>query len=1162
MAGQSGFSEPTLPERQALTTVLRFLKKKNLKDTEEMLRKELGVHSDAELDEFNSLGGMQHSRETEPSKYDESYSSPLPILASRPPPLTKATNWPAPLASTPRSHQSNGSLPVPMAAAASPQSPPSSSPSSHYAGTVGINKGIPHSTDEGMEECAKSSLLLGRPYPPILALPATSGGTSGSMLSVPPFLYQLAASCHPYQAGLVPTAATSASALTHHPSMIASVCTLRPSGLVSTSAFPFANPMGATYGVLIGTSSKKSPPPAVEDNEASPATTSSPLPTVARSPKVDAPVVSSTQPHLHDGSVPRPFTLKGSAQVLAAIPPEEYTPALVELKQFAEEFKTRRIRLGYTQGAVGQSLADRGYSNFAQSTISRFEQLQLSPTNAAAIKQILEKWLQEAESPLSSIGTCVGGDAEGANGCRKRKKRAVFTPQTKALLEDHFALNPRPNRTTIEMLSGKLDLLPEEIRVWFCNKRQKAKQSGSDDGANATTPSSNGSNGRWGSGKVWSTSSVGSVGSRSASPFQVGCVDARCSGGSPSPKTSFTIEELSKSSVMTTPSGSSGTPSPSLSSPPLVFSPYDVSPTLAAVASSSQSLLDFVEKSLDLYRPELSLLVYPVFVHLYLDLVMGGLSDAAQHFFAKFQGKQETIYDDELTRLRSTTTPQQLVRSELFESFKKNKFTVRMCKDSLQCLVKHLQVHQHTLILNIINQYLNLDVFDGTPRTHIDIRKTLGAMDGEASSTANKAKILYGIPKDPDIIAALAELEEEENEVVAEDDKPKKKKLKKETLAGKKGKLSSAPNAPPVTRVPMPPLRDCEQAAKFVAFKESAKCITLGPTNLPSVCFYTILNSFGSLTAVSIADNSALLAGSFSDSIVRIWTLTPKKLCPLKQPNQLQQVTFAAEDVLERILDTSCSMEIQQLVGHSGPVYSTSFNPDNTFLVSGSEDGTVRLWSLQTFTALVCFKGHNYPVWSVEFSPYGFYFISASHDRTVRLWSTDHNQPLRILAGHLSDVDCCKFHPNGNYVASGSSDRSVRIWDIVTGMCVRVFTGHKGSIQALAFSPDGRFLASSGTDHRILIWSVGTALQVCELRGHMDAVYQLAFSRDGNVLASGGLDNCVKLWDTAGLEEEGIKLAQTSQECLLGSYATKQTSVHCLHFTRKNLLLASGPYNS
>ncbi len=46
------------------------------------------------------------------------------------------------------------------------------------------------------------------------------------------------------------------------------------------------------------------------------------------------------------------------------------------------------------------------------------------------------------------------------------------------------------------------------------------------------------------------------------------------------------------------------------------------------------------------------------------------------------------------------------------------------------------------------------------------------------------------------------------------------------------------------------------------------------------------------------------------------------------------------EDVMERIVDPSSSSDVRQLTGHSGPVYSTSFNPDNTFLLSGSEDGT------------------------------------------------------------------------------------------------------------------------------------------------------------------------------------------------------------------------------
>ena len=371
-------------------------------------------------------------------------------------------------------------------------------------------------------------------------------------------------------------------------------------------AYPF-NPMtaAAPYSVLVEATTslaEKSPPSAddVGDDgaESPPAATASrrlpfpPSSAVERSPspnvpspkKVEAPVVSSTQPYF---SIARPGSLRGSSQVLASIPQEEYTQAFSELRQFAEEFKTRRIRLGYTQGAVGQSLADRGYSNFAQSTISRFEQLQLSPTNAAAIKQILEKWLHEAESPLSSPSEGVvvggaGGDVSIVGGCRKRKKRAVFTPQTKVTLEDHFAYNPRPNRATIEMLSGKLGLLPEEIRVWFCNKRQKTKQQDSFDHCGSSA-----SGGNWYSKKVWSTSS--SVGSGSTSPSQMSCSDGR-SGNSPSPKTNFTIEELSKSSIVSTPV--SGTLSPSLSSS------FNISPTSVTSLGAFSSLPFFVPKFL------------------------------------------------------------------------------------------------------------------------------------------------------------------------------------------------------------------------------------------------------------------------------------------------------------------------------------------------------------------------------------------------------------------------------------------------------------------------------------------------------------------------------------------------------------------------------------
>ena len=243
------------------------------------------------------------------------------------------------------------------------------------------------------------------------------------------------------------------------------------------------------------------------------------------------------------------------SRTLASIPFSEMTPAYAELKAFAEDFKTKRIRLGFTQGAVGQSLADKGYSNFAQSTISRFEQMQLSPTNAAAIKQVLEKWLQEAESPTSAHSSS-GSGASSSMTTRKRKKRVVFTPHTRTSLDEFFKQNPRPNRQLIEAVAEQLELMPEEVRVWFCNKRQKQKQSQS----MQVYPTSTAYDRE-------ATLSTTSSGTDSPTSFYEASQSTKRS--TPSPKTGFTIEELSKSSA-----------SSSVNTSPVRLSPFLMSPSL------------------------------------------------------------------------------------------------------------------------------------------------------------------------------------------------------------------------------------------------------------------------------------------------------------------------------------------------------------------------------------------------------------------------------------------------------------------------------------------------------------------------------------------------------------------------------------------------------
>ena len=203
---------------------------------------------------------------------------------------------------------------------------------------------------------------------------------------------------------------------------------------------------------------------------------------------------------------------------------------------------------------------------------------------------------------------------------------------------------------------------------------------------------------------------------------------------------------------------------------------------------------------------------------------------------------------------------------------------------------KQLSEKQHTLLWNVIQEHLYLDVYEGLPRSKSQIDSTAGAVIGEANRQENRAKVYYGLPREPDVVP-LPQEEEEEPEM--DGDKPKKKK-KKENPIQKKSK--NDPNAPMVTRMPFPDLRDSDRMEKARAFKESLKRANLGPDNIPSVLMYTLLNVPCRVTAVGVSDDSSLLAAGLSDSAVRVWTLMPHhKLRKLKSAEALKDINRSAK---------------------------------------------------------------------------------------------------------------------------------------------------------------------------------------------------------------------------------------------------------------------------
>ncbi|XP_034269881.1 POU domain, class 2, transcription factor 1 isoform X2 [Pantherophis guttatus] len=200
-----------------------------------------------------------------------------------------------------------------------------------------------------------------------------------------------------------------------------------------------------------------------------------------------------SQPSITFTSQPATPTRTIAATPIQSLPQSQTTPKridtpsleepsdLEELEQFAKTFKQRRIKLGFTQGDVGLAMGKLYGNDFSQTTISRFEALNLSFKNMCKLKPLLEKWLNDAEnlssdSALSSPSALnsPGLGIEGLN--RRRKKRTSIETNIRVALEKSFLENQKPTSEEITMIADQLKMEKEVIRVWFCNRRQKEKR--------------------------------------------------------------------------------------------------------------------------------------------------------------------------------------------------------------------------------------------------------------------------------------------------------------------------------------------------------------------------------------------------------------------------------------------------------------------------------------------------------------------------------------------------------------------------------------------------------------------------------------------------------------------------------------------------------------
>jgi transcription initiation factor TFIID subunit 5 len=272
--------------------------------------------------------------------------------------------------------------------------------------------------------------------------------------------------------------------------------------------------------------------------------------------------------------------------------------------------------------------------------------------------------------------------------------------------------------------------------------------------------------------------------------------------------------------------------------------------------------------------------------------------------------------------------------------------------------------------------------------------------------------------------------------------------------------------------------------------EDARAAIALGPDALPSVCLFTLLHSVENVNCLAIGARRGFVAAGCADSIVRVW------------------------DVAQSKANTADVSVFFELVGHAGPVFAVDFSPtSDEMLLSSSEDGSVRLWSVLDRAPMVVYRASSSPVWDVRWAPNGYMFAAASADSCAHVFVTDQIHPVRMLAGHMSDVNAVAWHPNGAYVVTGSHDETVRVYDVTSGRCVRLLVGAQGPISALSVCPDGSTVAAGDTSGVVSLFDLPTAMLRASLMGHRRPVWSLSWSRRATMLASGGHDCTVRLWD-------------------------------------------------